>query len=115
MEIQYRNRKIEKVCTNMDKAICNYGKDVAKKLFMTINLLKQALNLLDVKKYPPANLHPLKGNRNGEWSIYLGKTSGFRLIVTPIDENGGTIKVVNDEDYINVLIIEVVEVSKHYE
>ena len=47
--------------------------------------------------------------------MYLGKTTGFRLLLIPLDKDE---KVVETEDmsvYTITVCVEIMEVSKHYE
>lgn len=115
MKILYKNSKIEKICTNEKVAIRKVGYEVANKLYAVLNLLNASKNLKDILALPQYNLHALKGNYEGKYSIYLGKTTGFRLILIPLDENE---KVITNHDmsiYTISVCIEIVEVSKHYE
>ena len=92
-----------------------YGIDITNRLIAAINLLEGATNLKDILAFKQYKLHALKGNREGEYSIYLGKTTGFRLILIPLDENE---KVITSNDmsiYTISVCVEIVEVSKHYE
>lgn len=115
MKILYKNSKIEKLCTNEKEAVKKIGSEVANKLFAVLNLLKASKNLKDILVLPQYKLHALKGNREGEYSIYLGKNTGFRLIIIPLDENE---KIITSNDmsiYTISVCVEIVEVSKHYE
>ena len=115
MKILYKNSKIEKLCTNEKEAVKKIGSEVTTKLFAVLNLLKASKNLKDILVLPQYKLHALKGNREGEYSIYLGKNTGFRLIIIPLDENE---KIITSNDmsiYTISVCVEIVEVSKHYE
>ena len=115
MKILYKNSKIEKICTNEKEAVRKLGHEVSIKLFAVLNLIKASRNLKDILVLPQYKLHALKGNREGEYSIYLGRTTGFRLILIPLDENE---KVITSNDlsiYTISVCVEIVEVSKHYE
>ncbi|MBQ0059944.1 MAG: hypothetical protein KBS83_08370 [Lachnospiraceae bacterium] len=74
-----------------------------------------ATSLQDIVNYPPFHFHPLKGDRKGEWSIYLGKT-GYRVAMIPCDGDGNEII---EGDIIawckSIKVICVTEVSNHYE
>lgn len=115
MKILYKNSKVEKICTNEKEAIRKVGSEVARKLFAVLNLLKASKNLKDILVLPQYKLHALKGDRKGEYSIYLGKTTGFRLILIPLDENEKVITSSDMSIYTISVCVEIVEVSKHYE
>ena len=89
--------------------------EVAVKLFAVLNLLKASRNLKDILVLPQYKLHALKGERKGEYSIYLGKSTGFRLILIPLDENQKLISSNDMSIYTISVCVEIVEVSKHYE
>ena len=70
---------------------------------------KRAILLLDVmeavdtleglkrKGFPPSvRLHPLAGNRKGEWAIDIHKTSGWRITFRFVDKEFCDVKI---EDY----------------
>ena len=115
MTIIYRNKKIEKVCKNIKEAIKKYGNEVTKKLYATLNIIEASKNLKDLLGFPQYNLHALKGDLDGIYSIYLGKKSGYRLLIIPLDENKKHI-VCNDMSiYVVAVCVEILEISKHYE
>jgi proteic killer suppression protein len=51
--------------------------DLATKLAIILHAIDQARNVEQIAKYPGWKLHPLKGGRRGEWSIWV--TGNFRL------------------------------------
>ena len=115
MKVLYKDSKVKKICTDEKLAIKKLGKDVATRLFAAINLLLNAKNLKDILVFPQYKLHLLKGNYKGVYSMYLGKTTGFRLLLIPLDKDE---KVVETEDmsvYTITVCVEIMEVSKHYE
>ena len=81
-----------------------------------INLLENAETLNDINAMQIYNLHHLLGKRKGEYALDLGRRLGYRLIITPLDDNGNKWK----EKDINVMykstkIVLILEVSNHYE
>lgn len=111
MEIRYKNKKVQEICEDEKKAIKKYNKIIAERLMFSIEFLKNSNSLKDVADYKNFRLHELKYNRKGQYAIDLGKTTGHRLVIEPI--------TVNEENetisYESVNIVEVVEVSNHYE
>ena len=115
MKVLYKNKKVEKLCTNEKCAIKELGKTVADKLLAAIIFLEVSENLKEVLEFPIYHLHALKGDLEGLFSMYLGKKTGYRLILTPLDENED---IINREDmsfYTVAVCVEIEEVSKHYE
>lgn len=116
MIIRYDNSKIEKACNDFKKAQRKHGPDIAKRLYMALQFLDSAETLKDVANTPSFNLHPLTGDRKGTYAIDLGRRSGFRLIIKPLDANGEEwaetdIYVI----YQSTSIVILMEVTNHYE
>lgn len=102
----------------MKKATKQYGKQVAEKLFSTINYIESSANLIDIRNYPPFHFEDLKGNRAGEYSISLGRKLGFRLILKPLSKSEtfcDNTQVYNDAAAIEIVVVQLEEVSNHYE
>ena len=115
MKILYRNSKIEKLCTDYQKAKKKLGVIVANKLFAVVKFLISSVNLKDILVLPQYHLHKLSGNYEGIYSIYLGKQTGFRLLIIPLNENEQIIQVKDMSIYTLAVCLEIREVSKHYE
>lgn len=113
MEIRYKNEKIKEICNNLNVAKKKFNKIVAEKLINTIVNLENAENLFDIYCIPNYRLHSLTGNRLGQYAIDLGKKIGYRLIIEPVVDDSNKNNLL--EYYEKVKIIEVIEVSNHYE
>lgn len=115
MKILFKNITVEKSFSSKYKKKWRYPEQVKKRLVSTENYILQAPSLKDIANYPPFHFHQLKGNRKGEWSIYLGNT-GYRVTMIPCDDEGNEIK---QGDIIaqchTIRIVLVTEVSNHYE
>ena len=111
MEINYRTRKIYKVCTEKKASIREYGPRLAKVLWMRLAFLRASANLAAVPVSPPFRLHKLFVERkDSKYAIDL--IQPFRLIFEPFHDpkplqiNGGLdlsnvtkITIVQIEDY----------------
>lgn len=116
MNILYKDKNIEKQCKDYKIAIKKYNKLVAEKLHGVINFIEDADNLMDVKSIPNYRLHPLKGDKKGEYAIDLGKKLGFRLIIVPLDPKGERWDTTDETTiYNSTSIIIAMEVTNHYE
>ena len=116
MEVKYKNKKIEKLCTQLIHTKKELPKEVAEKLMSHINFIEQATCFADIIAYPPFKFHKLQGDRKDEYALDIGRQLGYRIIIEPLDENNKSLKKEKD---INVLkkctkIVLVVEVTKHY-
>ena len=115
MKILYKNKKVEKMCTNEKVAIKSLGIVVAEKLFAAINVLSSAANLKDILALPQYHLHKLIGDLDGKYSMYLGRKTGYRLEIIPLDENEQKIQNEDMSLYTIAVCVEIERVSNHYE
>jgi proteic killer suppression protein len=68
--------------------------DLASKLKVILHAIEQARRIEQVAMLPGWRLHPLKGGRRGEWSLWV--TGNFRLTFRV---DGGDVSDLNLEDY----------------
>ena len=117
MKIVYHNNKTEKICNDVKKAYQELGKVVATKLFELINMIDSANNLHDLYIAPQYRLHALTGNRLDQYSFVIHKGSKWRLIVYPMDKDGNILKDKSNETemLIKSVMVEILEVSEHYD
>ena len=94
---------------------------MANSLLARINALKQADTIKDIIVQPVFHFHKLvnKDGRNLEGFFAIDVKSSrepWRIILEPLDENKEPYRPCNiDEISQNVRIVEITEVSKHYE
>lgn len=116
IDIKYRRKKDERICTDFRRAKKEVGDKVADKLHSLINFIESAENLIDIKNVPTYQLHPLEGKRKGQFAIDLGRKLGWRLIIIPLDNDGKEWEISDvNALYKFTSIILVWEVSNHYE
>ena len=115
MKIVYKDKKIERLCNDEEYANKYIGKDVTIKLMKVIYLLRNVSSLSDIYVYKSLNLHKLKGDLKDLYSIYLGKNTGYRLLIKPMNDELEIIVIKDTKEFKDVKNIEIVEVSKHYE
>lgn len=109
MKIFYKNKKLEKQCTNLKIAKKEYGDKIALRLLKAINFIQEASNLSSLINFRPYHFHDLKGDRNGQYAIDIGsRRDGYRLIME-FSEEDVFVNAVHIED------IYLVEMGKHYE
>lgn len=112
MEIEYKNKKLEKQCSSLAQAKRDFPERVAKKLMKQINFIDQAESLQDIINYPPMRFHGLKSNLKGYYAIDIdGKKTSYRLVV----EFGNLTKEQVFSGAESISIIRIKEVSNHYE
>ena len=99
MQIQFRTKKLEKQYTQHKLAVKAYGAEVARKYVQRINIIKQTKDYDELSNLPGLKCHPLKGDREGQYAIYL--TGFYRLIFTLVGQS--------------LEIVQIEEVIKHYD
>ena len=117
VKIQYKDKKVEKLCIDLKKAKKDLPANVAEKLHALINLIESADNLKDIDELQIYHLHPLHGQREGQYALDVaGRKAGYRLVIIPLDADGNEWK---EKDvsvvYKSTEVIIAWEVSNHYE
>lgn len=103
IDIEYKSKKVQRICTDANFAVKQLGSQVTKKLFQRIRELKAFECFGDVSSNLPYRREKLKGEEN-LWSIRID--IAYRLIISPIDFK---------DDIRKIKIIRIEEVSNHYE
>lgn len=116
MLIRYATKKVEKSFSSANAPTWKkYPQEVKEKFFAAMNFIENASSLKDVFGYIPFHFERLIGDRKGQWSIRLGRT-GYRVVLYPCDANGTAIQ---DGDVLSmschIRIVEIQEVTNHYE
>jgi proteic killer suppression protein len=107
MNISFKTRKLQKICSQKTEMVRAVGADCAKKLQQRMSELWAASSLSDISHLPPARLHALVGDRKNTFSVDLKHP--YRLLFTVADdlipylEDGGI-------DKGKVLSVEIVEI-----
>ena len=124
MKVLFSNVEIEDICTDLKKAKKYFGGSdiLARSLLARINFMQNADCLNDVIKMPQLRFHKLinmgKGkNLEGYFAVDVKtKMDKWRIIIEPLDENELPYDNVRiDELAKRIRIVEVKEVSNHYE
>jgi len=123
LKIVYATKKVENVCKDRKtaKKFFDGNEQMVISLMARINALKQADTLNDIIVQPTFHFHKLlnKNGRNleGYYAIDVkSRKDQWRIILEPLDEDEKSFESKNiDEISKKVRIIEITEVSKHYE
>ena len=123
MKIEYASTKVEAQCTSLKEARKLFGGDngLAVSLMSRINSINSAETIKDIVLLPPLHFHVLKNkdgkNLDGYFAIDVkSRREPWRIILQPLDDNGEPFVPCNiDEIASSVKIVEISEVSKHYE
>ena len=117
MKISYSNKQTEKICEDLDKATKKLGKEIAIKLHMLLNAIESFSNLFDLYQIPQYRLHKLHADRKNQYSFVIDKRYKWRLIIYPLDSDGRLLVSGDNEKemLIKAVMVEIVEVSEHYD
>ena len=123
MELVYASDKVKIQCTSVKAARKLFGGDnaLATSLLARINALGQACTIKDIIVQPSFHFHKLdnKHGRNleGYFAIDVkSRREQWRIILQPLDNNKDPfIPCYLDQIAEYVRIVEITEVSKHYE
>lgn len=123
MKVVYATDKVENLCESLKSAKKFFDGNamLANSLMARINALKQADTIKDIIVQPTFHFHKLsnKSGRNLEGYFAIDVKSRheqWRIILEPLNENNEPYHPCNiDEIAERVRIVEITEVSKHYE
>ena len=119
MKVKYSTDEVELQCTSQKSALKLFGgnKALAISLLARINAIKGADVIKDIIVMPSFRFHNLHNNLEGYFAIDV-KTirDKWRIILQPLDENEQPYNPCHiDEIATIVRIVEIKEVSPHYE
>ena len=77
MEIEYKNKRIEKICTDAAAARAKYGEQMAAKIHMRVDNLRAATNVEMLLSSRIGRCHMLRHDRQGQYAMDL--LNGMRL------------------------------------
>lgn len=119
MQLLYENSQVRKQCTDLKTAKKLFGGNVAlsTSLFARINAMQQASVIKDIVMMPTFHFHKLNGNMEGYFAIDVKtRRDPWRIIIQPLDENKESYVPCNIDEIAGVVrIVEIKEVSNHYE
>ncbi|MDD5689860.1 MAG: type II toxin-antitoxin system RelE/ParE family toxin [Caldisericia bacterium] len=105
MYIEFRNKKIEKICNNFEIAKKKYNVTVAKKIVQRLNEFRASKNFKIFCSLKIRRCHKLSGDYDEKFAVYLdGKT---RLIFSIISDKD--LHDINFEEVLGVIIEEVTD------
>ncbi len=90
MDIIYKNKKIEKVCTDARTAERTYGAEMAEKIQQRIDEISAADTVEMMIQFHIGRCHPLTQNRKGQYAVDLAHP--YRLV---FEKRGDEIQLVN--------------------
>ncbi|MCD8220777.1 MAG: hypothetical protein LUD07_01050 [Clostridiales bacterium] len=123
MELIYVSETLKQQCMNVKAAKKLFHGDLqlSVSLLSRINALEQAIVLKDIVVQPAFHFHKLKNKKGKNLEGYFAidvksRKEPWRIILQPLDENEEPYVSCNiDQIAGKVKIVEISEVSKHYE
>ena len=97
IEVHYRTRKLQKVCEKLDVAVKKYGVEMADKIHIRIDQIKNADNVLQLVQYAVGRCHKLQGDRQGQYAMDL--VHPYRLIFVQEDDEAVIVQIEEITDY----------------
>lgn len=96
MQVKYRNKQVEKVCTNASAARKKYGNRMAQLISQRIGEIRSASTVEMMIECRIGKCHALKGDREGQYAVNL--LNAQRLVFT---KDGDTVQVVTIEEIVD--------------
>ena len=90
MKVEYKNKSIEKVCTDASVAGKKYGPKMAEKIQQRISEIKASETVEFMIKFHIGRCHALRGNRKNQYAVDLVHPQ--RLV---FEKKGSEIQIAN--------------------
>lgn len=123
LELIYATAKVEEQCTSVKAANKLFGGDtvLVRSLLARVNALKQAETIKDIIVQPTYHFHKLENKRGRDLEGYFAidvksRKEQWRIILQPLDADKKAYVPCNIDEIAGIVkIVEIAEVSKHYE
>ncbi len=97
MDIAYKTKRLEKVCTEFRVAQREYGPEMAEKIHQRVNEIRAAGTVEVLIQFGVGRCHTLTGDRKGHYAMDL--VQPFRLTFEMHKSTMTCIRIINIEDY----------------
>ena len=97
MNIEYKNKEYERVCTQYQYAVKKYGKNQADKIHQRIDELKAAFSVDMLVQFKIGRCHQLTSDRNGQFAMDL--VQPYRLVFEKKNTDIQTVRIIEIVDY----------------
>jgi len=95
VHIEFSSHRLAEASVSLSEASRLFGVPVGRKYIQRLAVLRATDKFTQLYGHRALRLHPLKGNRTGQYSMTL--TGNFRLIVEKIEED--KVRIIDVEDY----------------
>ena len=90
MEVSFSTRQLRQCFEDYNQADRRWGRAVARKYIQRVNLILDTHSFDYLRRIRSLRLHPLSGERAGQFSISLNRS--WRIILA-YDENEGSVRI----------------------
>ena len=94
MELAFATNRLAAASTSLSEATRLFGAAVGRKYIQRLAILRAVDRFSQVYGHRALRLHPLKGNRSGQYAVTL--TGNYWLIIERISEDKARIVAVED-------------------
>jgi toxin HigB-1 len=95
VELEYSSNRLANAGVSLSEAGRLFGVPIGRKYIQRLAVLRATDKFTQLYGFQALRMHPLKGNRAGQYSIAL--TGNYRLIVEKVQED--KVRIVDVEDY----------------
>ena len=95
MDIEFGSRKLAEAGISFSESSRLFGTAIGRKYIQRLSVVRATDDFNQLYGHQALRLHPLKGNRSGQYAITL--TGNFRLIIEKIEED--KVRILAVEDY----------------
>ena len=95
MEVLFKTKKLEKLCSNAAEAQKVLGIEMAGRLWQRLSELRSSASVELMGQFGLGRCHPLHGDRKEQHALEL--VHPFRVVISKVSES--VVRVVNIEDY----------------
>jgi proteic killer suppression protein len=95
MDIEFSSNRLFNASVSLSESSRIFGISIGRKYIQRLAILRATDKFSQLYGHQALGIHPLKGNRSGQYAIIL--TGNYRLIIKKIEED--VVRIVNVEDY----------------
>ncbi len=95
MELEFSSNRLCNAGISLSEASRLFGVPIGRKYIQRLAVIRATEQFEQLYGHRALNLHPLKGNRSGQYAIFL--TGNFRLILEKIKDD--KVRILDVEDY----------------
>ena len=95
MELEFSSNRLINASVSFSEASRFFGVSIGRRYIQRLAVLRATEKFTQLYGYRALRLHPLKGDRAGQYSLTL--TGNYRLIIEKVQED--TVRIIDVEDY----------------